>query len=520
MKKLSALVALALLAVAGTGLAVTCAQDNVPAATLLVPYFRVSRNGITTTATDIPAVAGQTDTQIGITNVSNTGIIVHATVWNKYSLPVLDFNIPMTAYDVAFFSMQQILNGQLNVNLGTLEAQVDASAKNDPCGINQLSGTYDPTTGFDPLLFIRFPNPSSLDASQSISVYAPVAFTGTFRKNVWDQLDESGDVTSFTSPGAFTIDTDNCGTVDGTISGDFSGYVTLDVVNYCTNFFPDSVNFYRNDAIATLGWDTGNGGPGSPNVIMGDVFYIDQKATNGNISGDPAVALEFAPFFDWRFERTFYRRYLTAADTGVPVTAAAAPYAFIGDGREPLGQHYAFRYLSDAANGLQSWALVWRSDVYNNFGAANSITADSVNLCGWLGRSSSGKVGHGLYDSPHQLIVRTFDVDENEFVTSGGPSPGTTSPPLYIFLETQRIDLLGNGDINPGGFTGGWINLFTPGFDVTNETWVGIQHTGLAAFLSVGHGATLLSPELLFGDLGAGADGVCFSGLRRLESAK
>ena len=154
-------------------------------------------------------------------------------------------------------------------------------------------------------------------------------------------------MTSFTSPGAFTIDTDNCGTVDGTISGDFSGYVTLDVVNYCTNFFPDSVNFYRNDAIATVGWDTGNGGPGSPNVIMGDVFYIDQKATNGNISGDPAVALEFAPFFDWRFERTFYRRYLTPADTGVPVTAAAAPYAFIGDGREPLGQHYAFRVVTD-----------------------------------------------------------------------------------------------------------------------------------------------------------------------------
>jgi len=44
MKKVSTLIALALLAVAGTGLAVTCAQDNVPAATLLVPYFQVTFN--------------------------------------------------------------------------------------------------------------------------------------------------------------------------------------------------------------------------------------------------------------------------------------------------------------------------------------------------------------------------------------------------------------------------------------------------------------------------------------------
>src|SRR5262249_41133552 len=151
--------------------------------------------------------------------------------------------------------------------------------------------------------------------------------------------------------------------------GDFSGYVTLDVVNYCTNFFPDSINFYANDAIATLGWDDGNGGPGSPNVIMGDVFYVDQNQDgHGNISGDAAGALEFDDLLDWRFFRTFYGRYqaLGAVDPGTSAGPGGGPYAFIGDGREPLGQHYAFRYLSDTDNGLQTWALVWRSDVYNN----------------------------------------------------------------------------------------------------------------------------------------------------------
>ena len=52
MKKFTVLVALALLAATGTSYAVTCAYDNVPAATLLVPYFKVSRNG--STGADIP----------------------------------------------------------------------------------------------------------------------------------------------------------------------------------------------------------------------------------------------------------------------------------------------------------------------------------------------------------------------------------------------------------------------------------------------------------------------------------
>ena len=60
MKKFSVLIALALLAVAGTGYAVTCAYDNVPAATLLVPYFRSRCNG----ATDAPIPTGGTDTLV------------------------------------------------------------------------------------------------------------------------------------------------------------------------------------------------------------------------------------------------------------------------------------------------------------------------------------------------------------------------------------------------------------------------------------------------------------------------
>ncbi len=101
MKKFSVLIALALLAVAGTGYAVTCAYDNVPGATLLIPYFRVS--GTVDSSGYITSVLN--DTKIAFVNVSTPGIIAHVTVWNKYSQAVLDFNVPMTGKDVVFFSM-------------------------------------------------------------------------------------------------------------------------------------------------------------------------------------------------------------------------------------------------------------------------------------------------------------------------------------------------------------------------------------------------------------------------------
>jgi hypothetical protein len=315
MRKFSALVALALLAVAGTGLAVTCAYDNVPAATLLVPYFRVSRNGITGIGQDIPDVLGQTDTLVALTNVSNTGLIVHATVWSKYSLPVLDFNIPMTAFDVAAFRMKDVLNGKLNVNPNTQNGSTSA----DPGGINQATSVYAPSVGFGATKYIRFSNPNSGDARRSISRYQTPAFTGTFRRNVWDSLDESGDITTFSSvEGDFILDADNNCYIDeppdASLSGDFSGYVTFDVVNYCTNFFPNQGEFFDNDAIATVGW--GESGY-TPNAIMGDIFYIDSSDTAGNISGDPMVALEFDSRLDgalydggWGSFKTFKPQYL------------------------------------------------------------------------------------------------------------------------------------------------------------------------------------------------------------------
>ncbi|MFI5119350.1 MAG: hypothetical protein ACHQM4_03010, partial [Thermoanaerobaculia bacterium] len=559
MKKFSVLIALVLLAVAGTGYAVTCAYDNVPAATLLVPYFKVSLNG----ATGAPIPSGGTDTLVSIVNVSTPGVIAHVTVWNKYSKAVIDFNLPLTGKDVVSFSMKDIMNGRLSPNFPQCDlnlppadlAKCQATYPIDPCGLKNPglpSATYVPDVGFAQTQFIRFSHPdaaaSGIDVLTSISQYNTTtadAIGAGFRGTVWNSLDESGDITSFTSPGSpggNILDKDNpaCGwTATNPLTGPaLSGYLTIDVVNYCTNFFPDQADFYNKDAIATAGWTepaypdfpctAANPCPVTytPNVLIGDVFYVDTATQGGNVSGDPAVAVEFDARLPYTFSvsitnpttRTFFGKFVAAtavtpcnaeATTGCLsfINSYAPAFQFPGDGREPLGDHYGFRYLADQANGLQSWITVWRSDWYQG---------TAVNLCAWADPTTGhnkGASGTGLYDTLHQVVILTYDNDENLFGGVGippGPSgqlPGSQSP-NYVFLESQRIDLLAasvaNQGWNPALFKGGWVDMTFrgPGYDgllkgtgLYNMGWVGVQHTAPGAFISVGLAASNLNND-------------------------
>ena len=485
MKNFKVLIAVALLAAAGTGLAVTCAQDNVPGGTLLVPFFKVSRNG--STGGDIPG--GNTDTLVAITNVSGSGIIAHATVWSKYSKEVLDFNIPMTGYDVVTFSMRDILNGKLNVNGQIKDLCLPANA---------TIGGWSKTT------YQRFTNPDATDRAQTTALYGVPAYSGTFRTNVWAALDESADVTSVSTP-VYDSDGAGCGSPNAALSGDFSGYVTIDVVNYCTNYFPYQPEYFINDAIATLGWAQA-GAPGSPNVLMGDVIFIDPAENGGNISGDQAVSLEFDSRLVWydltyrpAGSKTFYGRYFTSLDVGTAVVGGAG-YNGIGDGREPVGSRYGVRFISDAqgTSGMRTWAEIWRSDVY-------LTTSDTYrHLCGWW----TNKKG-GFATDPTGVSLTVYDTDENPVTVqpTGGPS-GYVPPSVgkFIFLEAQRLVISGpNADPNlvPAGTwanNGGWIDM---NFKVTSyhsyysQAFVGTQHGANGKAVSVGHSATLLDNQFI-----------------------
>jgi len=549
MKKLSVLVALALLAVAGTGFAVTCAYDNVPGATLLVPYFRV---GGTVNAAGIITSVG-TDTKVAFVNVSMPGIIAHVTVWNKYSAAVLDFNVPMTGKDVVSFNMSDVLNGHLSVNPTTQTLTYypvpGATANGDTTGFRDLCGvvlgaptTYVPTNlvGWGQTQYLRFPHPkwgaNPLDYTDwpfAISQYGTGDAFSSFRIQVMTSLDESGDIMELqSSAGAYILDTDNpaCkkGSLAGTYAGtgEFSGYLTIDVVNYCTNWFPNQNEFYQFDAIATAGWGTYGY---TPNVLIGDVFYVDKNTgPTGNVSGDPTVNLEFDTRLNWVTVSpgTFFGRFvqLNAAaceKTGgcAAITAAQAPFVFGGDGREPLGDHYGFRYFAHPTAQVKTWMLVWRGDLYNNY--TPGTTAD---LCQWL--VDGGKKGYGFYDTNHAITWLTYDEDENLFAATqgGGPSGGQFQPPppLYIFLEASRIALMdstttfGNTEAIPGwgqpitsppmlkpgnNWYAGWMDVLlrnatydSRGYwgGYYNQGWIGVQHSGPGATLGVGYAATNL----------------------------
>jgi len=444
---------------------VGCATENIPAATLLVPYFQVSRNG--TQGEDIPE--GGADTLVSFTNTTSTGLIVHVTVWNKYGKPILGFNVPTAAFDVTFFRMKDILNGKLRVNPYT---QTPARLPLDPCGQNRTTGVYDPRVGFGATVYSRFPNPSPGDAARSISIYDVPAFPSAQRRMIWDSLDESGGVVDFRGPGGVNIlDEDNplCGSgSDGRLTGDFSGYVTLDVVNYCTNFFPDESSYYTRDAIATRGWEEKGF---TPNALIGDVVYVDRQA--GTSFSGSMVSLIFDSRLEWPERQTFYGRNAWLETR----TGEEAPFAyrFAGDGRLPLGTRYGLRYLSDTANRLQSSMVVWRTDRYR---AAEGF---QTNLCDWwsacAGVTAGGCAGLGSYTADRAPIIFTFDNDSGLFIPTGGCGlPFDRTP--YTFLESQRIDLLNNGEINPGYFKGGWIDIRLPGTPGVGQAFVGVMHQG------------------------------------------
>jgi hypothetical protein len=512
MKKFTVLVALALLAVTGTSYAVTCSQDNVPAATLLVPYFKVSRNGATTG----PIGDGGVNTIVAMTNVSQWGVIAHVTVWNKQSAPVVDFNVPLTGYDVAFFSMKTILNGDLNVNP---KWQKLDSGNVDPCkNVNRIGTAQDD--------FMRFRHPYwgviPSDWNDAIAFYDTPAFSGAFRNRIWDSLDESADYVSLIARPSNDADNPACSgrASDVVFSGDFTGYLTINVVNYCTNFFPSQENYYEWDAIATLGWERNGVGP---NVLMGDVFFVDPAAATGNISGEAAVAIEFderleAPANDWDSSpyKTFYARYSIdqlgggLIDDPLPVVLPAsatyqvpAAYQFTGDGREPLGTAYGFRFLNDT--GMQTWMTVWRGDYWDSNDDTTIAPGADADLC-------------TVADNGRFISVRTWNNDEDEYTVAppgGGPSGEEPEEiaSANVWWEANRVLINSNSGIMDDKFKGGWTKMtFNPNNSTRyHQAWVGVQHTAPGAFVSVGHSATLLDNQFTCpGDINFGFVGNSF----------
>jgi hypothetical protein len=300
MKKLCLCLAIAgLLGMGGQAFAVIGTIDDVPAATLLLPYFEV----------DVDSPVTGVNTLFSINNASATAVLAHVTVWSDQSVPVVDFDVYLTGYDVQSISLRDIfVNGIVPTT---------ASAGQDSAG-----DTISPKGPVSQ--DINFASCSALPYSQ------PRLGTG-FRAHLQAWLQ-----------GKVSPSTGNCAGSKQQ-DGILRGYVTVDTVNACNLFFPSDWALY-----APFVTDQ--------NVLWGDYFYTNEGENFAQ--GETLVHIESCPTCFVPGDHTFYGRYngATADDSreALPTTEGAR---FVNGGGFNGGTDYLIWREANASDSAYSCTL-------------------------------------------------------------------------------------------------------------------------------------------------------------------
>jgi hypothetical protein len=272
-KTVSCLALLGLLALSGQAVATICTIDDVPAATLLLPYFEVDLNS-----------ADGINTLFSINNASATAVLAHVVLWSDLSVPTFDFNIYLTGYDVQTVSIRDIFNGTVPRT---------ASAGQDPGDTISPKGTFSQDINFASCSG-QLPPPA-----------VPASFVTHLRAS---------------HTGLFSAILNGCA---GRAFGDniARGYVTVDTVNNCTLRFPGDAGYFASG---------GTGDATNQNVLWGDYFYVNSGENFAQ--GETLAHVEASatnPETSVAGQYTFYGRYVnwTAADNREPLsTNFAARY--------------------------------------------------------------------------------------------------------------------------------------------------------------------------------------------------
>jgi hypothetical protein len=337
MKKLLVVVALLLLATsafaqatpgrfAGAAGAGTTLNDDscdigvTPAATLLLPYFEV----------DFRAPKGEgITTHFTITNTSRLPQIAHVTIWSDWSVPVVDFNIFLTGYDVQGIDLWDVI-ARGEVPRTGIGASPTVFHANSPVGEfsarNRLAGNIPGNPAFLAS--------SLVDCNPAISGPIPGALLTAIQQGL------TGGTYGFLGAGC-TV---------GTVRNNAVGYVTVDVARTCSIKLPTDPSYYTDE----IAFD---------NVLIGDTFRIDPRAVAGNLAGgtpmvhiraipggtvDGAGNVILVPEGEITFPYTFYRRY-------TPLVGLVPSKV---DRRQPLPGLFAARFVS--LPQVETSLAIWR----------------------------------------------------------------------------------------------------------------------------------------------------------------
>jgi len=401
-----------MLAFSGQAVAEFGTIDAVPAATLLLPYFEVAPDK-------------SVDTFFSVNNASAAPELAHITVWTDQSIPVLDFDVFLTGYDVQSFSLHRVLIDGILPSTGS-----STTVSNQ--GQFSLSNSSSPAP---------FPGCSNGTAGSGPPAYNPLS--GTFLAVI---------------EAALTGQPIPAGAASGLCAGaDYGdgilrGYVTVDTVNECSQAFPNTPGYFV---------DGGLGIASNRNTIWGDWFIVD--ALNNFAHGDTLVHVEaeetpsqavcdFVPAGD-NEPSTFYCRYSNGVDD-----------------REALGSLYASRYLNGGPFTGGTDLLVWRDPLGNNAPGSCASRPFEYSL-------TQNQIV--VFDEEENPIVAQrgpsgFEPeDENPFlfetqrVAVGGPIGPTTAEPFgWIYLN------LNGAEGNPAIHNQAWVvtvlsanGLYSVGYD-------------------------------------------------------
>ena len=359
------------------------AADDVPAATLLLPYFEVALD-------DVNGI----NTVLSINNAYEAAVLAHVVVWSDLSVPVLDFNIYLTGYDVMQVSLREVFSGHLPLS---------ASAGQDPTDAISPRGLFSQDINF------------ASCAGQLPTPPLPASFVDHLRRSLTGQPS--------------TILGGLCA---GRAFGDriARGYVTVDTVNNCTLRFPADAGYFA---------PGGTGDATLQNVLWGDYFLINPAQNFAQ--GETLVHIEADdqnPETSVPGQYTFYGRY-------VNWTAA--------DNREPLATQFAVRYLNGGVFDGGSDLLVWRdSKVSQGAFPCNSVPswyflgAESIVV---FDESEDPEVPSTLPVSPQPPAATIVPFPaEAQRTAVGGPAFPISNAYGWLFLSLN-MTVLSAGSVPP-----------------------------------------------------------------------
>jgi hypothetical protein len=436
---------LGLVATWGVASAEIGTADNVPAATLLLPYFEVdygNGDGITTL--------------LSINNASASASIAHVTLWTDQGIPTLTFDIYLTGFDVQTINLRDIFNGILPLT-------ADAGA--DPNDTISNQGLLSQDINFPPS---GPPNPPVGPCNTETLYTSPIpaaTVDGLRRAHTGQSSSLFGNL---------------CG---GANYGDTiaRGYATVDDVTQCNLLNPTTPGYFT--ATATF-----------RNLLWGDYVHVDPG--NNFASGDALVHIESCVPGDG------YRGYVGNGAGQCPL--AAGDYTFYGryvppgsalDQREPLATTFATRYANGGAFNGGTDLLVWRD---------TKVSATAVDG----GPYACGGPGPAGWFPLAQTDVVSFDEEENPTDQCAGPALSPVTGQMTCFpLATQRIhthggNLIARDMVIPSNF--GWLflnlnhQLVNDPFPARAQAWVSTVMDAEGRF-SVGFPAIQLDNALNLG---------------------